>query len=56
MLHRIEIGSATMLPYGRKVGEDLALYKYWVGKIKEIRARGEDDVCYHSYQYHLAQT
>ncbi|KAF8233026.1 hypothetical protein L208DRAFT_1396317 [Tricholoma matsutake] len=33
-----------MLPYGRKVGEDLALYKYWVGKIKEIRARGEDDV------------
>ena len=49
MLFRIEICSATMLPHGHEVGEDLELHKYWVGKIKEIRARGEDDVRYHIF-------
>jgi hypothetical protein len=41
----IETYSATMLPHGREVGESLGLEKYWVGKIKEIRARGDEDVC-----------
>ncbi|KAF9463258.1 hypothetical protein BDZ94DRAFT_1259504 [Collybia nuda] len=35
---------ATVLPYKAIVGEELPLHKYWVARIKEIRAKGEDEV------------
>lgn len=34
--------SARVFPDHHKIGETLEFYQYWVVKIKDIRARGED--------------
>ncbi|KAG5338699.1 hypothetical protein C0989_006564 [Termitomyces sp. Mn162] len=36
--------SAIILPNGRKVGEPIEIHEYWVGKIRDVRARGDTDV------------
>ena len=36
--------SAIILPNGRKVGEPIEMHEYWVGKIRDVRARENADV------------
>ncbi|KAF8878062.1 hypothetical protein BD779DRAFT_1676985 [Infundibulicybe gibba] len=36
--------TALILPFGREAKEEIEVHKFWVGKIKEIRARNENDV------------
>ncbi|KAG6890358.1 hypothetical protein C0992_002082 [Termitomyces sp. T32_za158] len=43
--HRFRKGDcAVILPHGRRVGEALEMHEYWVGRIRDVRARDANDV------------